>query len=180
MTQNDANGTDWEALIEEANERYLEAFEQNVAAQASFVEAWMDALDETMEPDQMTEGLEGYAEAYATWMEAAEDQVERMNASLEGADVPPEEFRDRWLTAANEAFKDVMRTNAFAAATGDTIKSALEMKSEADEYAEDTLQSLGFATVSDVQEVGDRLVELERRQHRIEDQLSDVLEELRG
>ncbi len=177
---NDTTETDWEAFMEQANERYLDAFERNVEAQAAFVETWMDAIEDSADGEHIEDGLEGYAKAYKAWMRAAEDQVERMNATLEGSDVSTEAFRDRWLNAANEAFKEVMSTSAFAAATGDTVESALDLKREADEYAEETLHSLGFATVGDVEEVGERLIEVERRQQRIEERLDDILEELQG
>ena len=176
----DTTDTEWDAFFEEANKRYLEAFERNVTAQSEFVDAWMTALEESTDRDHLESGMEGYAKAYDVWMEAAEDQVERMTASFEGADVSTEEFRDRWLRAANEAFKEVMSTNAFAAMTGDTVGSALDLKQEADELAEETLHGLGFATVGDVEEVGDRLIELERRQQRIEEHLEEILEELQG
>lgn len=176
----DTSHTEWDAFFEEANKRYLEAFERNVAAQSEFVNSWMRALEESTDKDHMEAGMEGYSKAYKAWMEAAEDQVERMTASFEGADISTEEFRDRWLRAANDAFKEVMSTSAFAAMTGDTVERALDFKQGADELAEETLHGLGFATVGDVEEVGDRLIELERRQQRIEEHLEDVLEELRG
>lgn len=175
---NDTDGTDWEAFMESANERYLEAFERNVDAQASFVESWMDTIDESTDADHLENGLDGYARAYKAWMEAAEDQVEQLNATMEGEDVSTEAFRDRWLNAANEAFKEVMSTSAFAATTGETIESVLDVQQEADEYAEETLHTLGFATVSDIHEVGERLLEVERRQQTIEDKLDTVIEEI--
>ncbi len=104
--------------------------------------------------------------------------VDRMNDQLEGEDVDIEEFRDIWLNTANEAFKDVMSTTAFARMTGETVGDVLEMQQQADEAAQETLGSLGFATQDDVVEIGDRLVELERRQHDVEQKLDRVLEHL--
>lgn len=175
---NETDATDWEAFMESANERYLEAFEQNVEAQATFVESWMDAVEGAADPEAVENAPDGYAKAYEAWMQAAEDQVEQLNATMEGEDVSTEAFRDNWLNAANDAFKEVMGTSAFAATTGDTIESVLDLKQDADEYAEDTLHTLGFATVADVEEVGERLLELERRQQTIEDKLDTVIQEL--
>ena len=45
---------------------------------------------------------------------------------------------------------------------------------------QDTLAQMGMATRGDVEEVGERLVELERRQHNLEekiDRLLDAVEE---
>jgi hypothetical protein len=89
--------------------------------------------------------------------------------------VAPEDFRDIWLNAANESFKEVMGTSAFAAATGETVGDALELQQAIDAATEETLAALGFATGGDVEEVGARLVELERRQHAVEEKLDRVL-----
>ena len=169
---------DWDAFFEDASEQWQEAFEQNVEAQANFVEAWFDAVEDATEVDQFEEAVEGYAAAYQTWMEAAAEQGEQMNAMMLGEDVSIETLRDGWLNAANDAFKEVMSTSAFAAATADTVGSVLEIKEEVDEYAEDTLHGLRFATVGDVEEVGTRLIEVERRLQRIEEQQEAILEHL--
>jgi len=105
-----------------------------------------------------------------------QQMVERANDQLEGEDVDIEEFRDIWLNTANEAFKEVMSTTAFAKMTGETVGDVLELQEQADEAAQETLNSLGFATEGDVVEIGDRLVELERRQHAVEQKLDRVLE----
>ncbi|THE63710.1 poly(R)-hydroxyalkanoic acid synthase subunit [Salinadaptatus halalkaliphilus] len=168
----------WNAFVEQWNEQFLETFEDNVEAQAQFVESWSQTVGEMSEDNDVSEGVEGYAKAYETWMNASQQMVERMNDSLEGEDVDIEEFRDVWLNTANEAFKDVMSTTAFARMTGETVGDVLELQQQADEASQETLRTLGFATEDDVLEVGDRLVELERRQHDVEQKLDRVLEHL--
>lgn len=171
-------GEDWTRFVEETNESFVDAFEQNVEAQAKFVESWFDSVEEspTMDTETVNDGMEGFARAYEVWMAAAEEQLERTTDAVEGEDVSAEEVRDIWLNAANEAFKEVMRTSAFAATTGETVQSVLEFQQELDETAQETLHNLGFATKSDVQEVGERLVELERRQHETERKLDRILD----
>jgi methyl-accepting chemotaxis protein len=170
----------WNEFVEEMNRNALDALERNVEAQTTFVEAWMDALGDASSEETVEDGLEGYARAYEVWMGAAQDQFERMSDAIEGEDVPPEEFRDIWLNTANEAFKEVMSTTAFAATTGETVESALELRQEVDETAEQTLHALGFPTEGDVEEVGERLVELERRQHGVEQGVDGVGDRLDG
>jgi hypothetical protein len=174
-------GTDesdeWGRMMNEMNQAVIDAFEENVQMQSQFVESWLD----TVERDQpavetMDQGIEGYAEAYRTWMEAAAQMLERTNDAIEGEEVSPEEFRDIWLRAANESFKDVMKTSAFAAITGGTVSDVLEYQQEVNESAEETLHTLGFATEGDIQEVGERLVEFERRQHTVEKKLDRLLD----
>ncbi len=168
----------WNAFVEQWNEQFLDALEDNMEAQAQFVESWSETVGEVSDDSEMTDGVEGYAKAYETWMGASKQMVDRMNDSIEGEDVDLEEFRDIWLNTANEAFKDVMSTTAFARMTGETVGDVLELQQQADEASQETLRTLGFATESDVVEVGDRLVELERRQHAVEQKLERVLEHL--
>jgi hypothetical protein len=54
----------------------------------------------------------------------------------------------------------------------------MEMQQEADDMSQDTLEQLGFPTRDDVDEVAERLIELERRQHAVEQKLDRVLEQL--
>jgi len=178
MTDSQPQTQNWNAFVEQWNEQFLEALEDNMEAQAQFVESWSETVGEVSEDNELSDGVEGYARAYETWMNASQQMVERMNDQLEGEDVNVEEFRDIWLNTANEAFKDVMSTTAFAKMTGETVGDVLELQQQADEASQETLRSLGFATEDDVVEIGDRLVELERRQHAVEEKLDRVLEHL--
>ncbi len=178
MTDSQPQMQNWNAFVEQWNEQFLDALEDNMEAQAEFVESWSETVGEVSEDNELSDGVEGYARAYETWMNASQQMVERMNDTLEGEDVDVDEFRDIWLNTANEAFKDVMSTTAFAKMTGETVGDVLELQQEADEASQETLRSLGFATENGVVEVGDRLVELERRQHAVEEKLDRVLEHL--
>ncbi|ELZ26376.1 poly(R)-hydroxyalkanoic acid synthase subunit PhaE [Natrinema limicola] len=178
MTDSQPQTQNWNAFVEQWNEQFLEALEDNMEAQAQFVESWSETVGEVSDDAELSDGVEGYARAYETWMNASQQMVERMNDQLEGEDVDVEEFRDIWLNTANEAFKDVMSTTAFAKMTGETVGDVLELQQQADEASQETLRSLGFATEDDVVEIGDRLVELERRQHAVEEKLDRVLEHI--
>ena len=178
MTDPEPQSQNWNAFAEQWNEQFLDALEDNMEAQAQFVESWSETVGEVSEENEISDGVEGYARAYETWMNASQQMVERMNDQLEGEDVDIEEFRDIWLNTSNEAFKEVMSTTAFAKMTGESVGDVLELQQQADEAAEETLHTLGFATESDVVEIGDRLVELERRQHAVEQKLDRVLEHI--
>ncbi|NUB92712.1 poly(R)-hydroxyalkanoic acid synthase subunit [Haloterrigena sp. SYSU A121-1] len=178
MSDSQPQSHEWNEVVEQWNEQFMNALEENMEAQAQFVESWSDAVGEATEENEISDGVEGYARAYETWMNASQQMVERMNDQLEGEDVDVEEFRDIWLNTANEAFKDVMSTTAFARMTGETVGDVLEMQQQAQETSQETLRTLGFATEADVVEIGDRLVELERRQHDVEKKIDRVLEHL--
>lgn len=163
-------------LFEEQLDATFDAFEKNLEAQANFVESWTESIDTELDEEALADGLEGYAKAYETWMNAAEKMVQSTADAAEGEDVDIKEFRDIWLHSANQAFKDVMQTTAFAAATGETVENALELKKQVDDATNDTLRELGFATSRDVDEIGERLIELERRQHEVENKIDELLE----
>jgi hypothetical protein len=168
---------DWNELVEQMNDAVAESIEQNMEAQAALVESWSDAMDNSMpEEDVVAEGMEGYAAAYEVWMDAAEQMFERTSDAAEGDDVEPTEFRDIWLQSANESFKEVMSTSAFASANGQLVEAMMEMQQDVDETTQDTLAQMGMATRNDVEEVGERLVELERRQHEVEQKLDRILD----
>ncbi|WP_436928367.1 poly(R)-hydroxyalkanoic acid synthase subunit PhaE [Halosimplex halobium] len=169
----------WTEMVEEMNDAVADSLEQNMKAQAAFVESWAEAVEDSVpEEDTMAEGIQGYNRAYEVWMDAAEQMFERTTDAAQGEDVGPAEFRDIWLQSANEAFKEVMSTSAFAAANGQLVERMMEMRREADDVSQETISQLGFPTRDDMDEVGERLVELERRQHEVEQKLDRILDHL--
>jgi len=168
----------WAAMMTEMNDAVANSFEQNMEAQAALMESWMGAFEGSM-PDQETAsgGVEGYERAVDVWMEAAEQMTTRLMAAAEGEDVDVPELRDIWLQSANEAFSEVMGTSAFAAGTGEMVGNLMELQGDVDDMNQDTLEALGFATRDDIDEVAERLVELERRQHEVSTKLDRLLED---
>ena len=170
---------EWTEMVEQMNTAVADSMEQNMQAQAAFVESWADAVEDTIpEEEELSEGLQGYNRAYEEWVDAAEQMIERSTDAAQGEDVDPAEFRDIWLKSANEAFKHVMGTSAFAAANGQMVESMMEMQQEAEELSQDAIAQMGFPTQENVDEVAERLVELERRQHAVEQKLDRILDQL--
>jgi hypothetical protein len=167
----------WADLFEQMNEAVAESVEKNLEAQSALMESWTGSMEESVpEEDVIADGIEGYASAYEVWMDAAEQMFDRTADAAEGEDVAPEEFRDIWLRSANEAFSEIMSTSAFAAANGELIEQVMEMQQEVDEMTQDQLSQMGMPTRDDIEEVGKRLVELERRQHEVENKLDQILD----
>jgi hypothetical protein len=170
---------EWTEMVEEMNTAVADSMEQNMKAQAAFVESWADAVEDSIpEEDELSEGFQGYNRAYEEWVDAAEQMVERSTAAAQGEDVDPAEFRDIWLKSANEAFKQVMGTSAFAAANGQLVESMMEMQQETEELSQDAIAQMGFPTKENMDEVAERLVELERRQHAVEEKLDRIIDQL--
>jgi hypothetical protein len=177
MSESNQFQAEYSEMIEQMNEAVAESVEQNVKAQAAFMESWTDAFEGNMpEEDVVTEGLEGYNRAYEVWMDAAEQVMEKAADAAEGEDVEPQEIRDLWLQSANQAFKEVMSTSAFASANGQLVETMLEAQRDVDEMNQETLARMGLSTRDDVEEIGERLVELERRQQAVENKLDEILD----
>lgn len=160
------------------DEDVFDAVNESIGAQQEIVEQWARAiqdLSQEVDGDLWMDTVEGYAQAYEVWMEASQHAAGRTADLMAGEEVPLEEFRDIWMDAANDAFKELAASDAFAAALASNVE-ALNVVQEADETAQTTLRSLGFATERDVTEVGSRLVELERRQHSVEEKLDRLLD----
>lgn len=169
----------WNRLIERLNGTMATSVEQNIEAQTKFVESWAEAMEQSMpEEEVLAEGFEGYHRAYEVWMDAADEMFDRTADAAAGEDVSLQEFRDIWLRTANEAFKEVMSTSAFAAATGDVVEMMMELQEESKAVSQETVAQLGLPTRDEVDEVATRLVALERRQHSVEQKLDQILEQL--
>ncbi|MFB6143346.1 MAG: poly(R)-hydroxyalkanoic acid synthase subunit PhaE [Halorientalis sp.] len=170
---------DWNELVEQLNDAVADSVEENMKAQSAFMESWAEAIDDSVpEEEELAEGFEGFNRAYEVWTDAAERTLERTTEAARGEDVEVTELRDIWLQSANEAFKEVMSTSAFAAANGQLVEAMMDVQSEVDDLSQETVQQLGVASRDDVLEVGERLVELERRQQAVEDKLDRILDEL--
>ena len=170
---------DFNEMVEQMNESVADSIEKNMEAQAALVESWANAFDQSVPEDDVIEsGFEGYTNAYEVWMNATEEMFEQTADVFDGKDLEPDEFRDLWLQSANQAFKEVMSTSAFAASNGQVVESVLDLQQDVAEVTEDSMAQMGLPTQSDVQEVGERLVELERRQHDIERKIDRVLDAL--
>ncbi len=177
MTDRTDAAAQWQRLADDMNDAVATSMERNVEASTALMESWVEAMQGNA-PDEETvaSAVEGYNDAFEVWMEAAERTVERTGDLADGEDVSATEFRDLWLRSANEAFKEVMSTEAFAAANGQLMEAMLDIQAETRELREETLADAGLPTGSDLEEVGERLVELERRQHDVERKLDRVLE----
>jgi sulfite reductase beta subunit-like hemoprotein len=164
-------------VFEGMNEAFASTLERNVEAQAAAVEAMTETFLGTVpDEDELADGLEGYASASEIWLEAADRTFEETTAAMEEEDLDPETFRDIWLRATNDALAELASTDAFAAANGELVGAMLGRQQDIEEMQQESLAQAGFATTEDVSEVAERLIELERRQHDVEQKLDRILE----
>lgn len=171
-----------ETFLERAEEAFTKAaemFERSMEAQSELAESMATSMESTAEDsEEIPEMVEGFANAYELYAEATEEVFERTAEAYENGEAPDlSEIGDIWVNTTNEAAKEVMSTSGFAAAGGSATGSSLEAKKEFDETRDELLRTTGMATESTVVEVGERLVELERRQHEVEKKLDRLIEE---
>jgi hypothetical protein len=165
--------------IEEAVEGAVQTIERSLETQSEFADELFDRLGSGLQGvEEGPEIVAGFASAQEVYFEAMEETFEMTAESYEDGKAPDLlEVGDIWIDAANEATKEVMRTSGFAAATGGATETSLEAKAEFEENRNETLRGMGIATEESVAEVGERLVELERRQHEVESKIDRLLEE---
>ena len=85
----------WTQMVEEMNDAVVDSMEQNMKAQAAFVESWADAVEDSMpKQENMADGFDGYNRAYEEWLDATDRMMERSADAVQGEDVDPAEFRD--------------------------------------------------------------------------------------
>jgi len=165
---------DWLEWATAMNERFADSVDASMTAQQQFAEAWMDSIERTTGQQELDDGLASLFAAYAVWMDAAHETQEHVNDALEGEDVPVEHIRDTWMNAANQAFKSLLSTTAFSMMTGRSVDDLLELRQQTEELQASALHDLGLPTRGDIEEVGERLVELERRNHELAKTLEAV------
>ncbi len=165
-------------IFTEMNDELVSGVEQYLEAQQSFLDAWQRSIEQSTDDALVTSGVSGITDAYEIWMDASNQWMEQFAAAAEGEELDPREIRDIWLRAANDSSKALMNTEAFAKLTGESVSDSLELQRQRDEALQAMMEGMGMASSETVEEVGDRLVELERRQHAVEEKLDRLLEHL--
>lgn len=165
-------------LFPQLSEEIMRGMDQYIDAQTSFLEAWEESVRTNTDDEVITSGAAGIADAYEIWLTASREWTEQLIAAAEGEELDARDVRDVWLRAANESAQALMSTTAFARVTGQQVQDSLELQQQQDEAMQAMLEAMGLPTVHTVDEVGERLVELERRQHAVEQKLDRLLEAL--
>ncbi|MFA5860137.1 MAG: poly(R)-hydroxyalkanoic acid synthase subunit PhaE [Candidatus Thermoplasmatota archaeon] len=116
-----------------------------------------------------------FGESFRIWTQTI-DQASQMTAERAsmGEGPPVEDLVNLWTNAYADAIKPVLGSPLYAAAQGETVDAALDARKRLQEQAEHSLRAVGISTRSDLLEVGQRLIELERRQQRVETLLRDI------
>lgn len=173
----------WNQLFEQMNETVTESVGMNMEAQMEFMESQAQLMEswnvmDLPDNEVLTESVTAYGRAYEVWMDAATEIFEHAATVTDREDLSVSEFRDIWLRSANEIFKEMMGTTGFAAANGDVVEIMMELQRQTEEMSEETLARVGLPTRGELDEVAERLLELERRQHSIESKLDEIIDRL--
>lgn len=172
------DSTDPPTMFPQMSDEVMHGVDQYIEAQTRFLEAWHENIQRTTDDEVVASGANGVVEAYKIWLEASREWSEQLLAVAEGEELNPRDVRDVWLRAANESAQSLMSTAAFARMTGQSIDDSLELQRQQDDAIQAMLEGMGVATAHSMEEVGERLIELERRQHAVESKLDRLLDHL--
>lgn len=122
-----------------------------------------------------------FGESFRIWTQTI-DQASQMTVerASNGEGPPVEDLVNLWTNAYADAMKPMLGSPLYAAAQGETVDAALDARKRLQEQAEHSLRSVGISTRSDLLEVGQRLIELERRQQRVENLLREIRSQISG
>lgn len=165
-------------LFPQLSDELVHGMDQFIEAQTRFLESWQQNLAQETDDEVIASGAKGIVEAYEIWLNASREWTEQLVAVAEGEELDPRNARDIWLRAANESAQSMMSTTAFAQMTGQSVQDGLELQRQRDEAIQTMLEAMGVASTHSIEEVGDRLIELERRQHAVEQKLDRLLDHL--
>ena len=73
-TTQTATGDQWGEYVEQLNQSFVEAFEQNMRMQTEFLDSLRDSLDDSSLDETTVDGMQGVSRAYEVWIEAADAQ----------------------------------------------------------------------------------------------------------
>lgn len=184
---------DVEAMTKESAEQAAKAFAMNLQMGRAFMDAWSSALTQMQAPKpaapqnpwmaanpwlaayapaqpapQPATANGPFADASRIWLNAVSEAMRRTQDAMQrGEPLTPDAYLDLWSKAAAELSQAVVSDAAFATMTGHWVNQVATAKTDAKKRATEQLRDLGFSTHADVDEVGKRLVELERRVHEL-------------
>ncbi len=102
----------------------------------------------------------------ATWMRIMQEASERTREAMsDGRGITPDLYTDLWTRGASEFAKEVLEDPAFARMAGQTAEGAATARHRMREEGANRARDMGLAAHDDVVEIGERLIELERRIH---------------
>ncbi|MFA5860570.1 MAG: poly(R)-hydroxyalkanoic acid synthase subunit PhaE [Candidatus Thermoplasmatota archaeon] len=164
-----------------ASEQAMKAFATNMEMGHAFLETWTRSLAhmQANAPNNKREASDAssqapFSDATRAWVSAVTEVTRRtQEAFAKGETLSPDTYTDIWSQAASRVAQEIVKDTAFAKITGEWVNDAAKTKGQAREAAETRLAELGFATTRDIEEVGTRLIEMERRLHQMQTLIED-------
>lgn len=133
-------------------------FQESAEAQRKLYEAWLEATSQTLKKS----------------LEAVAPQAHK----AEPTTLPYEALYDLWVNTYAKMFNEIMSTPLFAATVGQYLDSMLDLKQGLNHTTGKTLKALGLPTRSDLDEIYQRLISLERGLHELTKQIKELAKKL--
>lgn len=167
----------WGRAVEWQYETVRTALERSLEMQRTVVDSWVTAAESTAPPETPQRAqLRRLEWGYDIWEETLLNTLVHLDDAITEDGIDLRQLQMIWLHAMDDAFSDVTSRPAFAAETNDTLEDVLTEQQQLNELRRDFLHASNLPTDRDLEEVGERLLDLEARQKRIEEKLDAVLD----
>jgi hypothetical protein len=170
----------WDQYSNSMSEHASELMKENLKNQQELYELWMDAFG--IKDEGQKEHDNGPYNAINSFFKR---MWEHSVSSIQPTASPDENFRklseewqDLWMKAYSKSVMDIVRSPAFADFNGHTLDTNLEMKQTSDRFANWYLSTMGVPTQQNVDEIHQKLHDLDRKMSditRILNELSSTI-----
>lgn len=129
----------------------------------------------------LQQSVEAQRKLYEAWLEATSQALKKSLEAVAPAEESsplPYEIYDLWVNTYAKMFTEAMNTPLFAATVGQYLDSVLELKKGLDHATGKTMKALGLPTRSDLDEIYQRLVSLERKLHELAKQIRELTKKI--
>ncbi|WP_318570993.1 hypothetical protein [Salinigranum marinum] len=167
----------WERAVEWQYEAARATLERSLGVQRTVVNSWVKAAESTVPPETPQRAhLRRLEWGYDIWEEALLNTLVHLDDAVSEEGIDLRQLQMTWLHAMDDAFSEVMSRPVFAAGINDTLEDALTEQQQLSHLRRDLLYASNLPTDRDVEAVGERLLDLEARQKKIEEKLDMILD----
>ena len=167
----------WGRAVEWQYETARATLERSLELQRTVVDNWIAAAESAAPPEAPQRAqLRRLEWGYDIWEETLLNALVHLDDAITEDGIDLRQLQMIWLHAMDDAFSEVMRRPAFAAETNDTLEAVLTEQRQLNHLRRDFLHASNLPTDRDIEEAGERLLNLEARQKKIEEKLDAILD----
>ncbi|SEP08486.1 hypothetical protein SAMN04487948_11383 [Halogranum amylolyticum] len=167
----------WGRAVEWQYETARATLERSLEMQRTVVDSWITAAESTAPPETPQRAqLRRLEWGYNIWEETLLNTLVHLDDAIREDGIDLRQLQMIWFHAMDDAFSEVMSRPMFVAEMNDTLEDVLTEQQQLNELRRDFLHASNLPTDRDLEEVGERLLNLEARQKKIEEKLDMILD----